>query len=225
MEKETEYSLSEIFSIIIKRIWIILLCAALFTGGVFIISKYVIDEQYTASVSMYAVPKTDNDDPYASLNELYYSQARLNTYIEILGTNAFYKTLSMISGLQYSAGELKEMVKMNEVIGTEIFRVQVTTKNPDDSFTLARSIASLAPQKIQEIENVDVLKVVDPPIRPTVPSSPNIMLNILIGIALGLLSGIVIVIMLEKLDRRIKDEDDLLKHYNLPILGIVPKIE
>lgn len=222
---EKEYSLSEIFSIIIKRIWIILICAALLTGGVFIISKYVIEEQYTASVSMYAVPKTDNDDPYASLNELYYSQAKINTYIEILGTNAFYRSLSKISGLKYSAGELKEMVKMNGVKGTEIFQILVTTKNPDDSFTLARSISSLAPQKIQEIENVDILKVVDPPIRPTVPSSPNAMLNTIIGLALGLLSGIVIVIILEKLDRRIKDEDDLLMNYNLPILGRVPKIE
>jgi capsular polysaccharide biosynthesis protein len=31
-------------------------------------------------------------------------------------------------------------------------------------------------------------------------------------------------LIMELMDKRVKDEDDLLKHYDLPILGVIPMI-
>lgn len=222
---DREYGITEIFSIVIKRLWIILLCGLLFAAGTFLVSRFVIDKQYVSTVSLYAVSKADSENSYASLYELYYSQARINTYIEIMKTNAFNQSLAEICGLGYGPGELRDMIKLNAVSGTEMLRVQVTTKDPKHSYKIADSFAYLAPKEIMEIESLDTLKVVDPPILPKVPSSPNVLLNTGIGLVIGILLGGVIALILEKKDTRIRGEEDIRKDFDVPVLGIVPRIE
>jgi capsular polysaccharide biosynthesis protein len=84
---------------------------------------------------------------------------------------------------------------------------------------------NLAPEKIIEIKDADAVRVVDPATLPDKSSSPNVLQNTAIGFTLGLMIGIMTVLIIEMLDKRIKDEDDLLKHYDVPILGIIPIIE
>jgi len=224
-EMEIEYSLSEVFAILFKRLWIIVLCVMLVTVGTFAVTRFVIDEKYTATVTMYVSPKNDVSDMYASLNELYYAQEVVNTYIEILMTNDFMNSVVRANKLDYTAKELNEMVVITPVNETEIFRVQVTTYNPQDSLILANTIARLAPKKIIEIRDADAVRVVDPATLPSQPSSPNLLINTAIGFAFGLILGVVIAFILNMMDKHIKNEDDLLKHYDIPILGLVPTIK
>lgn len=225
MQDELEISLSEIVSILIKRIWIIVLCVVIGTGGAFAVTKYVIPEKFTSSVAMYVLPNSGNVNLIASLNELNYAQEIVNTYIEILRTDVFLKSVSREAELGYTPEELRDMVEMSPVNNTEIFKVDVTTKDPKESLLIARTISQLAPQKIIEIKKADDVKVVDPATLPAEPSSPNVLKNTAIGFALGLMLGVMIAFLIFMLDKRVKDEDDLLKNYNVPILGIVPVIE
>lgn len=220
-----EFTISEIISILFKRIWLIAICVVLGTGGSFIVTKYVVDEEYTSSVSMYVAPNRDNPEIIASLNDLTYAQEVVNTYIVILKTNNFLDNVAKTSGRDYSIKELRKMIAINAVNGTEIFEIHVTSKDPVDSLILANTISKLAPQKIIEIKNADAVKEVDPATLPTEPSAPDVLMNTVIGFALGLVIGVMAVFLLEIIDKRVKDEDDLLKHYNVPILGIVPMIE
>lgn len=224
-ELELEYSLSEIFVMVIKRLWILVLCILLATSGAFSVTKFLIAEEYTASVSMYVAPNNGNADLIASLNELNYAQKVVNTYIEILKTDSFMNSVAEESGLGYSAEALKKMIEMGPLNDTEIFKVQVTTTDPRESLSLANTIARLAPQKIIEIKDADAVRVVDPATLPAVPSSPNILMNTVIGFAVGLIMGIMTALIIEMRDKRVKDEDDMLKHYGIPILGVIPMIE
>ncbi len=220
-----EYTVSEILSMLYKRMWIIMICVILWSFGTYGITKLFIDERYAASVSMYAAPINSGTDIYASLNMLNYAKQVVNTYIEILCTNAFLNSVAKESRLNYSVNELKKMITIKVVGNTEIFRVQVVTKDPKESLLLANTVARLAPRKILEIRNVDAVKIVDPAVIPEIPSSPNILLNTVAGFAVGLFSGILLAFISGIFDKRIKDEDDLLKRYSVPLLGVVPTIE
>lgn len=225
METEIEYSLSEIFSILITRIWIIVLCVILGTTGTFLVTKYVIQEEYTASVSMYVAPNSGSVNLLASLSELNYAQEVVNTYIEILKTDVFLNSVSKTSGYKYTANQLNEMISMEAVNNTEIFKVQVTTNDPRQSLIIANSISLLAPGKIIEIKDADAVRVVDPASLPIEPSSPNILMNTAIGLILGLMLGVMLAFILSILDKRIKGEEDIVNHYDVPILGMVPTIK
>lgn len=59
--------------------------------------------------------------------------------------------------------------------------------------------------------------------RPTGPSAPKTTRNTLLGAVLGLLLGLTLAFVLERLDRRVREPDDLARIYDLPLLGVIPE--
>lgn len=220
-----EYTLPEVFSVLMKHFWVIVLCAIIGASGAFLISTYIIDEQYTASVSMYVAPNRGKVDIVTSLSDLYYAQQVAQTYVEILKTNSFMESVASASGLSYSVSDLEQMVEIEVVKDTEIIQVRATSTNPLDSLGIANVISLLAPQKISDIQDADSMKVVDKATLPKAPVSPNVKINTIIGFFLGGALTIIIIFIRDMLDQRIKDEDDIVKFYNIPILGTVPRFK
>jgi capsular exopolysaccharide synthesis family protein len=58
---------------------------------------------------------------------------------------------------------------------------------------------------------------------PSGPSSPNVKRDALIGLLLGLVLGTSLAILLDRLDRRIKDPAELSEIFGRPILGAIPE--
>jgi polysaccharide biosynthesis transport protein len=58
---------------------------------------------------------------------------------------------------------------------------------------------------------------------PTSPSSPKVTWNTVLAAFLGLLLGLGLAFLLERLDRHIKEPEDLERIFKLPLLGVVPE--
>ena len=103
--------------------------------------------------------------------------------------------------------------------------LNVVANNADDAFIIANAIADIAPEKITEIMNGSVIKIVDYADKPKGPSSPNVVKNIVFGIALGLIFSVAVVILLELNDSTIKSERDIKEIFpDIPIIGVIPEI-
>ena len=81
----------------------------------------------------------------------------------------------------------------------------------------AQSLGTLA-----ELRNSSV-QIAQAAALPTSPSSPKVSRNTVLGAVLGLILGLGIAFLLERLDRRIREPKDLEKIYGLPLLGVVPE--
>lgn len=67
---------------------------------------------------------------------------------------------------------------------------------------------------------VEVVDTAEPPQRPV---SPNLILNILISMFLGLAAGIGLAYFIEYLDTSVKTVDDVESYLGLPVLGVIPQ--
>jgi capsular exopolysaccharide synthesis family protein len=69
----------------------------------------------------------------------------------------------------------------------------------------------------------NTVSIVDRAEPPGGPYKPNLMLNLLIGLGLGLIAGIGAALALEFLNDTIKTPDDVREKLRLPSLGVIPK--
>ncbi len=80
----------------------------------------------------------------------------------------------------------------------------------------AQSLAILAELQSGNVQIAQAATV------PTAPSSPKVARNTVLGGLLGLLLGLALAFLLERLDRRIKQPEDLERIFQLPLLGMIP---
>jgi succinoglycan biosynthesis transport protein ExoP len=78
--------------------------------------------------------------------------------------------------------------------------------------------------KIQEHEQHNTTKMIDPPQVPMAPVAPNRPRTILIGFLVSLLAGIGLVFFLEYLDNTVKTVEDVSRYTQLPALSVIPAI-
>ncbi|NVD44394.1 polysaccharide biosynthesis tyrosine autokinase [Altererythrobacter sp. HHU K3-1] len=71
---------------------------------------------------------------------------------------------------------------------------------------------------------VNNISVVDAAKVPQEPSSPRLLLNLLLAIVSGLVVGVLAALGLEQLDEAIGDPNELKQQLGLPLLGTVPKV-
>lgn len=87
-----------------------------------------------------------------------------------------------------------------------------------DAITARLTQTSLESQTTQA--NVNVLTQAEPPIE---PSSPRIVLNLLAALFGGLLLAVVVALLLELRDRRVRTVRDLGVMLDVPVIGVMPR--
>lgn len=66
-------------------------------------------------------------------------------------------------------------------------------------------------------------EIIEPATQPAVPSSPNHLANGVMGAFLGVIAGIALAFLRERLDDRLRGRDDLERVLHLPVLATVPR--
>lgn len=69
------------------------------------------------------------------------------------------------------------------------------------------------------------IAVIDPAQAPDEPTSPKIVLNMLLSLLAGLGLGVAIAFLLEQIDEAVRDPSDLDELTGLPLLGVIPRVE
>jgi len=220
-----ELDLKKLFEILLRRWWII--CLAFISGitSAFLITRLFIDPVYSAKATLY-VYNSENRQQSSTItsSDLSVSKTLVDTYIVILKSDAVLNEVSKQCDLGYSAEEIRRMISASSVNNTEVFQVTVENKNPHHAQIITNTLIEVAPPQIIRVVHGGSVEVIDSATLPTAPSSPNVLLNTVIGGFLGLMLSVMGAILFEMLDTRIKSEEDLTEIYNIPVIGVIPSI-
>lgn len=219
-----EIDIKRIGRVVLKNVWKIAIVAVLCGSIALFVSFQFLTPMYRSSVSFYVANKLQfyGIDTNISSSDLATSSDLVHSYIELLKSRHHLTEAINHSGLNLSYGQLSGMISTTTVKETGVFKVTVSSENPQQAAVIADSLAYIVETQICEILRGSSVKVIDKPIVATSPYSPNHIKNTMIGVAIGLLGSVLLIVLLEIFDAKLKTEDDLKHCCNYPILTIVP---
>ena len=236
-----ELDLKEIFSVLLKRIWIIAIASVLGFVAAFVVSKYIVAPKYTSSVSLY-VNNTSEAQPMNSvnINDITASQKLVNTYIVILQDDEVLDLVGKRLLLEYTpewlgyylsldekATEpqldieaLRDTLTMNSVNDTEVLKIEAETKHAQLSASICTIMTEIAPDVLMRVVKAGSVEVIGSAKPADEQSSPKVLLNSAIGFVAGIALAVVVVLLIHILDNTVKNEEGLKQRFNIPILGV-----
>ncbi len=224
-EKYIEVDLSRLLLALWHRAWAIVLAMAACGAAAFSLAYFVITPHYQASALMYVNNSSISvGSTSVSLSDLSASQTLVDTYIVILKTRLTLDEVIRQAGLAYDYETLYDMIDAKAVNATEVFKITVTSEDPEEAERIANTIVEVLPDKISEVVDGSSVRTVDFAVVPSKRHSPNVTIYTVEGMVLGMLIGCGIIILLEMMDDQIRDEDHLLQTYDLPVLAVVPDL-
>lgn len=212
---------------LLKKLWMkkfLILFMALFFGTLALLgSVFLIKPSYSASTRIYVINQQNAENITAT--DLQAGSFLVNDYKEIITSRDVMKDVIATNSLSLSPDTLSKMISVTIPADTRVISIMVTNHDPQQAKDLANSIREVASEKIKSVTKVQDVTPLEKAQLPSKPSSPNIKRNTMIGMLIGGLFTIVIIVIKEVLDDRVKRPEDVEEVLGMTLLGIVPNID
>lgn len=220
-----EINLNRLLSLLVSKLKYIILVAIILAIGFFAYTKLFVSEKYTSSAKFLV----DMEVTQNKASEQSFSVNALKSYMAIFNTRDFFNEVTDIynqqnEGAEFTSNEIRSMTSIADSSGAQepTFYIKVTSIDPIVAYELAKTVSEYAISKINEFEYLNTITMVESPIKPLSPSSPNVKKNALLGFALGAIITAAFFVCIELFDGRVKNVEDISKEYDIPVLGVIP---
>ncbi|MDU4514918.1 capsular polysaccharide biosynthesis protein CpsC [Streptococcus sp. 27098_8_76] len=220
-----EIDVFQLFRTLWKRKLVILLVAIITSSVAFAYSTFVIKPEFTSTTRIYVVNRNQGEKSGLTNQDLQAGSYLVKDYREIiLSQDVLEKVVSDLK-LDLTPKGLANKIKVTVPVDTRIVSISVNDRVPEEASRIANSLREVAAQKIISITRVSDVTTLEEA-RPAIsPSSPNIRRNTVIGAGLGAGLVIVVVLLIELFDDRVKRPEDIEDVMEIPLLGIIPNLD
>ena len=220
-----EIDVFQLFRTLWKRKLVILLVAIITSSVAFAYSTFVIKPEFTSTTRIYVVNRNQGEKSGLTNQDLQAGSYLVKDYREIiLSQDVLEKVVSDLK-LDLTPKGLASKIKVTVPVDTRIVSISVNDRVPEEASRIANSLREVAAQKIISITRVSDVTTLEEA-RPAIsPSSPNIRRNTVIGAGLGAGLVIVVVLLIELFDDRVKRPEDIEDVMEIPLLGIIPNLD
>lgn len=223
-------SLGQIFSLAIKRWWIILIAVILGAALLFAYTYFLVEPMYTASarigirvMDMNAYnesmtgQKVAKDCAFILMSDITLDRVvtELNDAVKEDG-----------SSRNYSNGSLRGMIHTEIDEDTRFFLVHVTSNDPKEAQLVCDLLISAFCDVLDEnnfIKDAGGI-ILNHPTLPSSPSSPNTTSNVMLGAIGGFVLSLAALVALGFLKDTMDSEDTIISAYGekIPVLAVIP---
>jgi len=210
---------------VLRKGWVLIVVLALVgvaaAAGFSLLKKPV----YSASAQVFVSTETSGSASDLAQGNTF-TQQRVLTYSNLVQTPIVLLPVISSLRLDMNADQLASMVSATAPTSTTLISITVTDTNPVQATEIANAVSASLTNVVQDIESTDAngkgtvkltrVKQADVPLAPI---SPNVPVNIALGLLVGLALGVGIAVLRETLDNRVRTEVDVEKISDKPVVG------
>lgn len=223
-KQETEISVVDIINMMLTFWWFILVLAILVGGATFTYFKITSVPEYKSTSRMYVNTEAVQTSTDVNANNIVGATNVLPSYIEILKSPAFLSIVSDDLDNRYTTDDINNMLTLESVTSTNVIKVEVKNEDAHVAYLVCSSVVNNAPDEIARVIGGGSTKLTEYPVEAETPEPMNTARNAIIGFLAGAVVAMVIIFLVNMFDTRVKNKDELIAKYDLPILGEIPSL-
>ncbi len=218
--------LKDYVAILWKRLWLIAVCiiAACVTTGIY--SYYFTNPVYQSYSKIIVNHSKESNELMGqlSLNEVNLNIQLVNTYKEIIKTNAVMdRVVEQHPELRLTAEQLIGRIEVRTVNNSQVMTLSIQDDSYDNAINTVNAVASVFKETIPSIMSVDNVEILSEA-KIAYDVSPNPIVNIMMSFIVSLMISVGIAFLLEYLDDTVKSEADIAQILGVPTFAVVAVI-
>lgn len=224
-QDDIEISFLEMFYVLLKKWWLILIGMIVGAVVMMIITVYMITPMYRSQAFLYILSKTTS---VTSIADIQIGSA-VSADFEIIATSkpvidGAIEKIKKECNKTFTRQDIKSRLEVNNIEDTRILQISVTDANPENACIIANAIAQSTASQMAEIMKSDPPTMVERAEIEKTPVSPSLIKNMFLGaFAMGFLICVILVITSLANDN-IKTEEQVRKYLDAPTLVTIPYI-
>ncbi len=227
---ENIFSMNVLLGVALRFWKLILLFVILGAAVAWGLTRYVITPIYRTNATLYAWNNNRDKNGNTSTQEFYLATQLMNDYRELLTSRKVQQPVEESLKAAF-AGRFDEKsfpgyrISVNCARNTRIVSVEVESASPEVAQVVANETTRVFSEVIKDILKLDNVQIVDTALVPKQPVRPRLHINLLIGVFLGGILGGALALLLEVLDRTLKNPEQAEKTLNRTMVGTVPLVD
>ena len=219
---------------LVRKGWVYILVFAVVGTSAGIALTLLTPKNYSSTTRMFVSTQTP-DTATDLLTGSSFTQQRVQSYADIVTSPVVLKPVIAEHFGDITYADFKNRVSATVPLNTVLIEITVSDRSPYRAAELADAVATSFTKTIDDLESSATsvnslvkLKVIQPGDINLSPDSPKPLINISIGLLLGLLLGFGIALLRDRLDLRLRSSDEVKTFTHASTLGTItfdPKLD
>lgn len=215
-------TLLELFRLLKKHLRLVILLPVVCALVVGLYSVFFVRNTYTATASMYVLAQGESSSSTNLYSDLNASQMLTNDVAKLLKSDRIVNQVGSEVGVE----ELKGYkVDVTSETTSRVITLSVTGPDPQTAADIVNKMMKDVSDVARSVMNIRSVNPINQAQAPISPSGPNRLLYTAVASLVGLFAAIVIVVVADMLNTRVRGPEDLEELIDVPVIGRIPTIE
>ena len=191
----------------------------------FMLAEFIVPKQYESKALLYVENSSGKTDDSININDISAAQKLVNTCQILFTSDYILNQLKTEAQLDGSIEDIHDMISVSSVNGTEVLSITVRSESPEEAVKITDTLVSLSQKEFTRViknGSIEVVSEAEYPDEHTFPKTPYF---VVIGFALGLVGAYVTFLIIDILDVKVNDDDDLAEIYDIPVFAEIMDFE
>ncbi len=216
-----EINLGELFSVVLRRAFLIISAGVFFALAGLFISKFVLHPVYDSTTKIYILNKEENQT--VTYSDVQISTQLTQDYAELIKSRyVLEEVIQRLNLIDTNYEDLSDVLRVDTPSDTRIVAITARDEDPLMAMQIANCIREVASEHITNVMDIDAINVAETANVPTQKAGPSVIKWTVIAGFLGAVIVAFFAVLEYLLDDTIKSNDDVERYLGLSTLALVP---